>query len=296
MKDSARQILAFDVGGSHISSGLFSPADGSLLSVCRVPMHGEASSDEILQSFAILKNRTLGVSAEPDGIAVAIPNPFDYERGISHMKHKCPRLYGTDLRSGLSRSLNCDPLSIHFLNDTVAFLTGELDQGAGRGVRRAVGITLGTGIGSAFAVDGNIVVNDCGVPPGGEIWNLPYQDGTVEDVISTLAIQRRYEQLAGYRMGVRDIVSLGLDHPHVRETFEHFGKELGKVLRYTCRGFRPDKIILGGRISRSASLFQHETEREVNELATQLCVSRLFEHAPLIGAGATWMRAHSQEC
>ena len=47
---------------------------------------------------------------------------------------------------------------------------------------RSVGLTLGTGVGSAFAVDGKIVGKGRGVPPGGEIWDLPYRESIVEEI------------------------------------------------------------------------------------------------------------------
>jgi glucokinase len=159
-------------------------------------------------------------------------------------------------------------------------------------VNRAVGIALGTGVGSAFAVDGEIVVTGRGVPPDGEIWDLPYRDNTVENFISTRSVQRRYEQLTGVSAEVRDIAALGIEDPNVRQTFEAFGKELGEVLRHTCAEFAPQRIVLGGGISRAAALFLTSAERELADLDIHLRVSDLLERAPLIGAGVSWKFHH----
>src|SRR5688572_21060975 len=83
-------------------------------------------------------------------LGVAVPGPFDYERGISLVRHKLLELHGVDLRSELAAALGFAPSSIRFLNDAAAFALGEWWVGAARGHRRAVGITLGTGLGSAF--------------------------------------------------------------------------------------------------------------------------------------------------
>ena len=178
------------------------------------------------------------------------------------------------------------------MNDAAAFLIGELFHGAANGVRRAVGIVLGTGVGSAFAVDEQIVVTGRGVPPDGEIWNLPYRDSTVENFISTRSIQRRYEDLTGIRAEVRDIAALGIENPQVRQTFAAFGKELGEVLRNTCLEFAPQRILLSGGISRAAGLFLAAAEKELNDPGVHLQVSNLFERAPLIGAGVSWKWNH----
>ena len=94
---------------------------------------------------------------------------------MSLMRHKLPFLYGVDLRQALAPRIGCDPVQVRFLNDADAYLLGEVGAGAAKGFGRAVGLTLGTGIGSAFAVDGRLVTPGPGVPKDGEIWNVPYE-------------------------------------------------------------------------------------------------------------------------
>jgi glucokinase len=287
--DSQERILVFDVGGSHIASSLFCVSDMSLGVVKQINAPAEGSPVDVFESFKSLATMPPGDPHPFSGISVAMPNPFDYEQGVSYMRHKYQLLYGTDLRKGLAEYLRCEPGRIHFLNDAAAFLIGELYQGAARGVGRAVGLTLGTGVGSAFAVDGAIVTEGSGVPPGGEIWNLPYGDSIVENVVSTTAIQRLYEQLTGDRAEVHEIASQERGRL-ARKTFEDFGRELGRVLRQTCLAFAPEKIIIGGGISRAASLFQQALEEELGDPSIHLSVSSLFDRAPLAGAGISWMQ------
>jgi glucokinase len=287
-EDCKHQILVFDVGGSHVAASLFHPGNLTLDRLQTLPVVESASSGEFLAVFESLAETMLPASAPRSGVAVAIPNPFDYDCGISYMRHKYCQLYGNDLRQGLAERLGCDPARVHFLNDAAAFLIGELHQGAATGVNRAIGIALGTGVGSAFAAGGKIVATGHGVPPSGEIWNRPYRQSTVENFISTRSIQRRYEQLTGIRAEVRDIAALAIEQRQARQTFEAFGKELGEVLRDTCLEFRPQRIVLGGGISRAAALFLPAAEKELANPAIQLRVSNLFERAPLIGAGVSW--------
>lgn len=287
-QDCSSQILVFDVGGSHIASSLFDPGHMTIGRIHSLPVRETGTAEEFFDAFESLAKMMLPDSAPRSGVAVAIPNPFDYEHGISYMRHKYRLLYGNDLRKGLGEKLGCDPTRVHFLNDAAAFLIGEISYGAAIGVSRAVGIALGTGVGSAFAVDGKIVVAGRGIPPDGEIWDLPYGNSTVENLISTRSIQKRYEQLTGTCAEVRDIAALGIKDPNVRQTFEAFGKELGEVLRHTCAEFAPQRIVLGGGISRAAGLFLAAAEGELADLDIHLRVSDLLERAPLIGAGVRW--------
>ena len=289
-EDYKNQIFVFDVGGSHIAGGLFDPDTTTIGAIHTVPLRETVTAEEFLAAFDSLGKTVAPGSVASSGVAVAIPSPFDYERGVSYMQHKYHQLYGRNLRQGLAERLACEPAKVHFLNDAAAFLMGELYQGAAVGVHRAIGITLGTGVGSAFGVDGEIVVTGCGVPVGGEIWNLPYCDSSVENFISTRSIRRRYEQLAGKRVEVREIANLGFEHAPTRQTFEDFGSELGNVLRNICLEFAPRRIVLGGGISRAAPLFLPAAEKELAHPGIQLRVSDLFERAPLIGAGVRWMR------
>ncbi len=255
-----------------------------------VPVSPSASLTEFVEAIALLAERVLPGRIALDGVSVAIPNPFDYSLGVSYMRHKYQSLYGIDLRSEFSRLLGCPPAKINFLNDAAAFLTGEIEQGAGTDVNRVVGITLGTGVGSAFAINGEILSNVPGVPPGGEIWNVPYKDGIVEEAVSSAAIQRLHYQNTGIWADVREIARFAIANPEAKLTFEQFGKELGQVLRATCAVFAPERIILGGGVSRASTLFLPSAAHELAELPTQLSVSCLGERAALIGAAVNWMR------
>ena len=190
------------------------------------------------------------------GASLAMPGPFDYDAGISWMQHKLPYLYGFDLRQALAAAPGVAAVSrCDFLNDAAAYLMGEIAAGAARGVSRVVGITLGTGVGSAFAVDGHVVREGTGVPAGGEIWNVPYEGGIVEDQISTRAIQKSYKARTGQDREVAAIAGVAARDPVAAEVFSEFGRNLGLALRTVLSSFGPHVMVLGGGIARSAQLF-----------------------------------------
>src|SRR5690606_10353209 len=90
----------------------------------------------------------------PDAHAVAgiaMPGPFDYENGISRMRNqdKYDHLYGMDIRRELAERIGLDGTDIRFINDAAAFLQGEVFAGKHTDRSKILGITLGTGLGTA---------------------------------------------------------------------------------------------------------------------------------------------------
>jgi glucokinase len=222
------------------------------------------------------------------GASVAMPGPFDYAEGFSWMRHKLPYLYGVNVRQELAARLKMQPTDVHFLNDAAAFLLGEIGAGSARGVSRVVGVTLGTGVGSAFAVDGHVKTEGIGIPPGGEIWNLPFEGGIVEDLISTRALQHSYKQRTGNDHEVADIAIAASTDPAAAAVFLDFGRDLGRVFRKLFATFAPEAVVIGGGIARSNELFLTEAQGELKGLPFELRVSALGDSAPLVGAAVSW--------
>jgi glucokinase len=183
---------------------------------------------------------------------------------------------------------------VRFLNDAAAYLLGEVGAGAARGVKRVVVFTLGTGVGSGFAVDGKVVSEGKGVPPGGEIWNVPYEGGIVEDQISTRALQRAYKERKGQEREVASIAHYAIGgEPVSIGVFEEFGKNLGIALKRLLADFAPDVVVLGGGISRSAYLFLPAAKAELEGATFEVRIAELGDNAPLAGAGVAWFGAGS---
>jgi glucokinase len=284
-------VLVYDVGGSHVSAAVCRSGAYCLGPVVSGPHPVEETSDAFIDLL-----HSLGVKASngENGLAgaeLAIPGPFDFAAGISRMKHKLPYLYGVDLRRRLAERFGWQPNQVRFLLDSAAFLLGEIGAGEARGVKRAVGITLGTGIGSAFAVDGQVLTEGPGVSPGGEIWNLPYEAGIVEDYVSTRAIQRSYKLRTGALPNVAKIAADAANDPDASAVFTEFGRHLGLALRISLTEFDPDVVVIGGGISRSSHLFLPTAIKELVGLKMQLRVSTLLDHAPLAGAAVAWFTA-----
>lgn len=286
--DLENPVLVYDVGGCHVSAAVCLDRSfrlGPVVSGCHPSEHTSDAFIHLIHSLGVKASSGL---AGVGGAELAVPGPFDFLAGISRMQHKLPYLYGVDLRGKLAEQFGWQPGQVRFLLDSAAFLLGEIGAGEARGVRRAVGITLGTGIGSAFAVDGQVVTEGPGVPPGGEVWNLPYEGGIVEDSLSTRAIQGDYQKRTGKLLEVVEIASAAPTDAEAAAVFAEFGSHLGVALRMKLSEFAPDVVVIGGGISRSSQLFLPTALKELEGLKVQLRVSRLLDHAALAGAGVAW--------
>ena len=217
-----QSALVYDVGGSHVSAAVCQSPGYSLHGIVRAPLPtaDSGSGHFSAASFGRLIH-TLGESAasaaglpvaQLSGACCAFPGPFDYEHGVSLMQHKLQALYRIDLKAALANRFHWRQDQLRFLNDAAAFTLGEAGAGAGQGFQRILGITLGTGIGAAFALRSAAGVhiadsrpgNREGVPVGGELWNLPYSGepgspagATVEDFVSTRFLRQQYLTLTG---------------------------------------------------------------------------------------------------
>lgn len=244
-----------DIGGTHVTCAHISDEPWRLIGTPnRVDIDGHAPAADILDGMA---------DAARDGgragtWAVAMPDPFDYERGIGrfHGVGKFESLDGVDVRAALATRLECAPDDLHFCNDADAFTVGEWLVGAGLGADRVVGLTLGTGVGSGWVDHGRVV--DPGVPPGGRAHRLHIDGAPLEDSMSRRAIRLAYAEAAADRdADVRDIADRArAGEPAAQTVLAHALRSLGRALAAPIDDFDADVIVVGGSMSGSWELFE----------------------------------------
>ena len=283
-------VSVFDIGGSHISVAAFDPASSKLVGKISSAHFSETGTGGPLDILLSLAQQAASIGSDkPHGLSIAAPGPFDYEKGISQMQHKLTQLYGVDLKHALAESTQLDPSSFVFLNDADAFLLGALASTPAPRLR-SIGIALGTGIGSGFAVGGDVVTAGAGVPPGGEIWNLPFEQATVEDAISTRAIIGAYAARTGHSFSVKDIADAARKgSAEARDVFHSFGLKLAQVLQNIGGEFNPQQILLGGGIAAAADLFLPSLKRSL-ERPERVFIVQDTTTTPLVGAGVAWKK------
>jgi glucokinase len=281
-------VGALDIGGTHVSAGRINISSASVEPPSRItePLPAAGSRTELVAAIS----RVTRSIAEP-GIAslgVAVPGPFDYDRGVSEMTHKLTGLSGADLRSELhAASAVPDPTAIRFLNDAEAFLLGEWWAGAARGHSRAVGITLGSGLGSAFSEEGEIVRSDARVPPHGELYRLRFRGAPVEQTISRAGLLAGYGTGLDERVDVEQLADRALAGERAAQrVFTFLGTALGQFLFPWLRTFEPSCLVVGGSIARSWALFEDSLRAELESAPglRTVTLAEQLEDAPLLGA------------
>jgi glucokinase len=290
---NSEKLLTFDIGGSHIGASLCNLETFQLEQTSSSPLTQNPTSEEFIGTLSAL-GKSLAESSAIAGASLAFPGPFDYEAGISRMEHKLVSLNGLDLKSALAKEFNQPPASIRFLNDAAAALLGEVGAGAAVGVARVVVLTLGTGIGSGFAIHGALATEADGAPPKGEVWNLPFHGTTVEELISTRALQKTYKDRTGKEASVASIAALASENfSEAVATFTTFGQHLGQFIQKILAPFAPEIIVLGGGISQSSHLFLAAAQAEIQIPNIRIVPSTLLDKAALVGAAVYWRNANA---
>ena len=248
-----RKTLLLDVGGTFIKC-----SDGR-----EIPIDSDGSREEISASFAeavgafcdeasreaenaVASN---GKFAPCRGIAVAIPGPFDYGKGIFLMRHKFAAVYGESFRE-VAGVPSC--VELRFTHDVNGMLEGEMACGNGRGHSRVALVTLGTGLGFAMSIDGHILKKETGSPLV-SIFSLPYRNGILEDYASKRGFLSTFARLGGTGADtVKDIAALASGGDvKALATFREVGATLGEAISPILEEYRIECLLFGGQISRS---------------------------------------------
>jgi glucokinase len=241
-QDHAEVVLSLDIGGTAIKSALF--ADGKMQ--CRLPQVPSNSNGTAEQIGEAIRT-AVSNAGKYDRIAVSIPGPFDYHNGIFYMQHKFAAVNGCSFAD----LTGCQDAV--FVHDANAFLLGELAYGAARGAHRAGGITLGTGLGAAFAVDGKLLTCDTGSPACDvSIWNVHFRGGIAEDFVSSRWLQAQDSSAESVK-AIADKARAGDEC--VRSIWRDYGHALFELLTDWSARLHPDCIVIGGQIARDIDLF-----------------------------------------
>lgn len=278
--------LGVDIGGSHITAALIDLENRTLQtdSIKRSAVNSQEDKETILSAWvAIINNAFNGTPNNSRFVGIAMPGPFDYEKGISLIKDqdKFKSLYQMNVKDELARRLNIPNHHIHFINDAAGFLQGEVFAGAAKGNANVLGLTLGTGLGSSICIDHKAKDAD--------LWSSPFLDGIAEDYLSSRWFVKRFEQLSGTRLdGVKELVEAVKTNHQATQVFMEFGYNLAQFLIPIINTNKIDTVIIGGNIAQAFNQFSPELTATLkgNGIDANIKISELKEHAALIGAAS----------
>lgn len=282
-----KRIIAGDIGGSHLTVALFERNDKHL----QLQKTKRASVNSLLGKSEILKSwfdeiRGLVDSFEDVYLSLAMPAPFNYQEGICLIREqgKFLSLYGVNLKKELSKELGIPENQIKFINDAEAFLYGESLFGKGKGIDSLLGITLGSGLGSALKKGKEI--HDA------SLWNFPFKKGIAEDYLGSNWFLAKAKASYGIEVrGVKELVDIAKDSQMLKDIFSEFALNLSEFLIQQFQIQHFDRVIISGNISRSADLFQEQLKSNLSKSGYPILIelSQLGESAALYGAAAVFV-------
>lgn len=282
-------VLGADIGGSHITAALVNihTKEIQTQALVRQSVKADAPASQIIDDWCSAFNRLIDQYNLTDvHIGLAMPGPFDYDHGISYIKGlaKYESLYGMNVKKLIADSLNISTDRIRLQNDAASFLHGEVISGAACGYKDVIGITLGTGIGTARYHNGRAEDAD--------LWKLPYKDSFTEEYVATRWFVKRYHELTGKQVhGVKEIVNFQGTDPNVEVIFNEFTDHLSDFLVRFVQMDNPQVIVMGGNVSKASDYFLPKLVRKLDSKSVHVPVrlALLEENAAILGGAYTWL-------
>lgn len=278
------RVLGVDIGGSHITAAPVDLKTGQILwkHLCRGEVNSKGSQTEIITQWSAVIQMAANDFSEVKNIQVgiAMPGPFDYSEGISWIKdnNKYEALYGLPVKQLLADALGISRDQIRLKNDAGCFLQGETIAGAARGFSSAIGMTLGTGIGTATM--------ETGLADDAALWGMPFKDGITENYISTIWFEQQYQLRTGRVLSVKEMAVSHEDDKIAQTLFSEFAQNLALFCQLFVELKNPEVIVIGGNIMKSAHLFMPYVQYYLSQQKIHLPIhkAKLGEAAAIIGA------------
>lgn len=149
--------VGIDIGGTTIVGALVAGEGGRILARQTIPTNSRAGVEDGLKRLTALVSALLEVGSigheRLAGIGIGATGPVDSARGIIENPFTLPGWEGIPVVPHLSDRFGVPGC---LLGDCQVAALGEHWTGAGRGARKMLYVTVGTGIGGGLVVDGRL--------------------------------------------------------------------------------------------------------------------------------------------
>src|SRR6266403_2468486 len=162
---SEKFVLGVDIGGTKVAAGLVTAA-GEIVSKARVPMNATGTAAQALECVhqAIEKAMTTATPGAVAAIGISSPGPLDQRSGIVLHTPNLPCWIDFPLRREIEQRYR---LPVRLDNDANAAGLAEATWGAGAGHSSVFYVTIGTGVGTAIILDGEVLYGRTGTAAEG---------------------------------------------------------------------------------------------------------------------------------
>lgn len=288
---SAPLVIALDVGGTKISSGVVDRAG-------KVQRQSEVESPDNEKDVLGAIDAAVEALLDDDTEAIGFGVPSNLERGTSRILRATNLPFDDFDLAGHARSRFRLPVGID--NDGNAATLAEWKLGAGRGTSNLLMLTLGTGVGGGLVVEGqlqrgwlevgHVVVQSDGPRCQGNC----HGHGHLEVLASGSAADRAARELYGADADARLLVDRArAGDQGARGALAKIGEYLGAAIGSFANLFNPELVVVGGGFGDAAGPLllepaQARARREALAPADEslrVAPAALGTEAGLVGAG-----------
>lgn len=275
-----KRVIGIDIGGTFTKFGFVSK-DGGLTHEGSIPTDKYPLIDVFLSDLCEKIRETIKKEDfEIVGIGVGAPNGNYYNGRIEF----APNLLWkgiVDLRKLLQ---NHFPVPVAVTNDANAAALGELIYGGGKGMKDFIMVTLGTGLGSGFVVNGKIVYGHDGF--AGELGHTVVvmedgrqcacgKTGCLETYVSASGIKRTMYKMIASEIEPSELRGVSFNDLDAKmisnaarkgdalalKAFDYTGKMLGLKLADAVAHTSPEAIFLFGGLASAGDLIFAPTRK-----------------------------------
>lgn len=288
----SNRIVLLDVGGTFVKSALGIAGKGAVEgSFMSTPISSDGTAEDITEAFrnavAGQVKRASEEGCQVEAVCAALPGPFDYKEGIFLMKHKFAAVYGVSFREILGDVI-APETRLAFVHDVNGALLGALSTDPSLREGNVAMVTLGTGLGFTYAIDGKVQISETGSPAKG-LWDAPYMGGILEEYVSRRGILRLYAEQGGVLGEGEDVKEVSIRARSGEEAalkaFSLAGSHLAAGAAQLISDLGIRQIIFGGQISRSFDLMKESLLKGLPE-GVDVKASSDIEGLVLVGASA----------
>ncbi|MFO7538939.1 MAG: ROK family protein [Chloroflexota bacterium] len=294
--------LALDFGGTKLSAAVTADSE-TWLAHERFFSQPEATAVDDYRQMIALAHKLLN-GRQPQAVGVSFGGPVDFERGLVRLSHHVPGWEEMPLRERLTAEFDA-PVWVD--NDANVAALGEWRYGAGQGVDDLLYVTVSTGVGGGWVLNGRIwrghegMAGEIGhtvVDPHGPLC-LCGKQGCVERLASgpymaqdlAAAWESEERPFSGDVTGQVVAEKAAAGDPSARRILLRGANALGLGLGNAANLINPARIILGGGVTKAGDLWWQELRRTVRatclpEVSISLHPAQLGDDAPLWGAVA----------
>jgi glucokinase len=277
-KAEKQYTIGIDIGGTNIKSVLFNGEKVVMDYSLGTPKDSlEHLIIMILALIEPLAKKAAEDKVKIKGVGLGVPGIVDPYGAKIIDAPNLPLLNGVKLAEILEKRIS---LPVKMDNDTECFLRAEASIGAAAKYKNIYGITIGTGIGGAWWVAGNIYYGAHGFSEPGRMI-IDFHDQTT--------LETAYQKLTQ-----NNPLNLAMENYRGDELARQACGEIGRFLGLACANIinllDPEAIVFGGGVMASADLFLPELKKTVEEKVvktqskTKILKSKLGLEAGAIGA------------